>query len=267
MAADTTLGVSGSIGGTGDLVKTGTGTLHLAGNNAYGDTIVREGGLIGNSESISVNIVNDGEVAFFQEEDGSLAGDIAGSGTMGKFGFGTLTLDWTIDAGGLVSASDRFAGDVTIGVRASLIFDQASSGTYAGVLSGSGSFTKDGSGEVLLTGSGFLGTTNVSAGALRVGQGEGNGALGGDLNVQSGATLGGSGTVGSGAGSVVAVASGGTLSRGNSMACSPSMAISSWRLDRALPSRLIRRERIAIWCIPRWMAARWRISARAVPMI
>ncbi|WP_080605951.1 autotransporter domain-containing protein [Bordetella bronchiseptica] len=226
VAAGTTLAATGPIGGTGALVKTGAGTLRLAGANLYaGGTRVRQGVLIGDTASIHGNIANDGEVAFQQATDGVFAGDISGSGLMRKLGAGTLALagrntqDWAVDAGPLRSAGSRFAGDVAIGANGVFVLDDAQAAAYAGTLSGTGRFHKQGAGSLLLTGdsAGFTGHATVSAGTLRVGDRHGGGVLGGSLDVQAGATLGGSGTVGSGAGSQVTVASGGTLAPGNSV--------------------------------------------------
>lgn len=197
----------------------------MTGTNRYGDTMVREGELIGDAASISGNIVNDGEVAFYQQTDGIFAGDISGSGLMRKFGFGTLsleglsTLDWAVDIGQLTSSGVRFSGDVAIGADASFVLDDIQTASYAGTISGTGQFHKQGTGKLLLTGdsAGFAGRSTVKAGTLLVGDHDGNGALGGSLDVLAGATLGGSGTVGSGAGSTVAVASGGVLAPGNSI--------------------------------------------------
>lgn len=225
-AAGTTLAATGPIGGTGALVKTGAGTLRLAGANLYhGGTLVRQGVLIGDTASIRGNIVNDGEVAFQQATDGVFAGDISGSGLMRKLGAGALTLagrnaqDWAVDTGPLRSAGSRFAGDVAIGANGTFALDDAQAAAYAGTLSGTGQFHKQGPGSLLLTGdsAGFAGHATVSAGTLLVGDRHGDGVLGGSLDVQTGATLGGSGTVGSGAGSRVTVASGGTLAPGNSV--------------------------------------------------
>ncbi|MER8376673.1 autotransporter-associated beta strand repeat-containing protein, partial [Mesorhizobium sp. M1406] len=116
-AADLIL--SGAISGAGSLAKTGAGTLTLTGTNSYGgNTLVDAGTLVGNAASIRGDIGNAGTVVFDQTADASFAGDISGTGTMVKDGAGTLTLagtsllDWTIDQGGLVSAAERFGGDV-----------------------------------------------------------------------------------------------------------------------------------------------------------
>ncbi|MFC0662164.1 autotransporter outer membrane beta-barrel domain-containing protein [Eoetvoesiella caeni] len=225
VAADTTLAATGPINGPGSLIKTGSGTLHLTGANRYGDTIVREGGLIGDAAAISGNIVNDGEVAFYQQTDGAFVGDISGSGLMRKFGFGALsleghnTLDWAVDIGQLDSSGSRFSGNAAIGADGRFVLDDAQAASYAGVISGTGQFYKQGTGKLLLTGdsAGFAGHPMIKAGTLLIGDHNGTGALGGSFKVLDGATLGGSGTLGSGAGSQVTVASGGTLAPGNSI--------------------------------------------------
>jgi outer membrane autotransporter protein len=209
------------------LRKTGAGTLVLVGTNTYtGGTLVQAGTLIGDTDSIRGDLANAGSVVFDQAGNASFTGDIIGyggtDGTVTKRGAGALmlgctsSLDWSIEAGGLVSASDRFGGNAAIGSGASFAFDQTTSGTYAGLLSGTGSFVKTGSGTVVLTGdsSAFGGTTSVSGGTLNVGQ-SGSGALGGTINVLSGASLGGTGNLGS-AGSLVTIAAGGVHAPGAS---------------------------------------------------
>jgi len=230
VAAGTTLGLTGAIGGAGDLLKRGDGTLILSGANGYeGDTLVDAGTLVGDAAAIRGNIGNGATLVFDQAGVASFAGDIGGlggtNGQMIKRGAGQLTLDgtstldWTIEAGGLAAAADRFTGNAQIGGSGAFTFDQQNDASYVGVLSGAGSFTKDGGRALLLSGnsSGFAGTTNVAGGTLLVGDRSGNGALGGSLDVLDGATLGGSGTVGSGVGSLVTIASGGTLASGNSI--------------------------------------------------
>ncbi|PAU76162.1 autotransporter domain-containing protein [Halomonas salipaludis] len=224
--ADTaTLTLSGELAGDGNLTKTGQGTLHLSGANAYGNTFVNSGTLIGSAASISGDIANAGEVVLDQTHDAAFTGDIAGlagnSGQMVKQGSGNLaldgdsSLDWTVTDGGLHSAAVRFGGDAHLaGASAGLTFSDEVDAHYAGVLSGDGTFLYDGTASVLLTGdsSSFDGTTTVAGGTLLVGDAEGNGSLGGALHIDEGATLGGSGSVG-----VTKVFGGGTIAPGNSI--------------------------------------------------
>ena len=232
VAVGTELGLTGAVSGAGDLVKAGAGTLRLGGAaNAYGQTLVETGTLIGDAGSISGTIGNAATVVFEQAADGTFAGAIGSlggtSGQMVKRGAGTLALsgasalDWTVEAGGLTTAAERFAGNAAIAAGARLTFDQAANGAYAGALSGAGGLVKVGAGALLIDGNnaGFTGSTTVAAGALIVGSdtAHAGAVLGGSLDVAGGATLGGHGTVGSGAGSTVAIGSGGTLSPGNSI--------------------------------------------------
>lgn len=230
IAADTRLGLGGTVEGTGDLVKFGAGTLALTGTNFYaGDTLVAAGTLIGSSTSIRGDIGNAAAVVFEQASDAGFSGNITGldgvEGTMTKAGAGVLTLtgmsmlDWSIEAGGLVTSAARFAGDADIGTHGRLTFDDALATSYGGVLSGAGSFAVTGGGVLTLTGdsSAFAGTTTLEGATMLVGDATGAGKLGGSMTVGVGGRLGGAGTLGSGAGSSVTLASGGTLAPGNSI--------------------------------------------------
>ncbi|WGG59392.1 autotransporter domain-containing protein [Brucella intermedia] len=220
MGADYVATIASELRGDGALVKDDLGTLVLTGNNSYrGDTIVRNGTLVGNAQSIRNDIANNGHVVFDQNEDGVFAGDIYGRGTMQKLGShmltlsGRSTLDWTIDEGRLVSRSDLFGGNVHIDEIAAMRFEQNSSGTYKGEVSGRGRFeVAVGDGNFLrLTGdsSDFTGSTVVSSGGLMV-----DGTLGRDgalLDMWEGTVLAGSGTIGG----HVNLFSGAVLSPGN----------------------------------------------------
>ncbi|BBN54149.1 hypothetical protein TRE132_22740 [Pseudomonas chlororaphis subsp. aurantiaca] len=79
VAAASVLGLTGKVSGSGDLLKRGEGTLRLDNAaNAYGDTLVQAGTLIGNAASISGNIGNAGTLVFDQASDADFAGNIAG---------------------------------------------------------------------------------------------------------------------------------------------------------------------------------------------
>lgn len=232
VASGTELGLTAAVTGGGNLVKRGAGTLRLDnGTNAYGNTIVEAGTLLGNASSFAGNISNAGLVVFDQASDETFAGDIgnlsAVNGTLVKRGAGDLVLtgsswlDWSIDAGALTTAAQRFAGDAFIDANGTLIFDQATNGNYGGAFTGSGDFVKAGTGAMLYNGDSgsYSGVTTVSGGKLIVGtdKAHAGAVFGGSFDIASGATLGGHGTVGSGTGSAVTLGSGATAAPGNSI--------------------------------------------------
>ncbi|SDN71762.1 autotransporter domain-containing protein, partial [Ensifer sp. YR511] len=221
--------IASNLTGAGSLNKTDRGTLVLTGANTYtGGTTISAGTLIGNVQSIRGDIENAGTVVFDQAAVGSFAGSISGlngtSGVMVKRGVGDLTLagtsslDWTIETGVLTTATGRFSGNASILSGGRLTFDQASAGTYAGVLSGSGAFDLTGSGTVTLTGNsaGFTGTTTVGSGNRLVVGTSAGGALGGSMAIGSGGLLGGTGTIGS-LGTTVTITAGAVHAPGNSI--------------------------------------------------
>lgn len=212
--ADAPLQLLGSVSGSGDLIKTGAGRLQLSGVNSYGNTRVAAGQLDGTVQSIRGDIFNDGVVAFLDSSDQTYAGNIAAltagsTGTIRKTGAGTLTLtgnndlDWQIDAGTVASSASRFSGAVSLATPVAFTLDEATDATYAGRLSGSGTFRKLGGATLTLQGDSgaFGGQTMVTAGTLAVA-----GRLGGAVQVGNGATLTGAGSVGA-----TVVDAGGTL--------------------------------------------------------
>jgi outer membrane autotransporter protein len=179
--SDTTF--SGTISGSGRVVKIGGGMLTLSGNNSYqGGTFLNEGTLaVGSSRAL-------------------------GTGAL------TLADGTTLQAAvsGLVLANTlRLNGDVTVDTQSNTM-------TLSGPISGTGGLDKIGSGTLMLTGaSTYTGTTNVSDGVLNV-----NGSLVSTVCVCSGGMLTGTGTIGGlsvgGGGTVAPGNSIGTLSvRGN----------------------------------------------------
>lgn len=192
--------MSGVIDGVGDLVKDGAGDLILTGTNTYtGNTIIDAGLLVGDTDSIKGDVTNDAALEFDQAADGTFAGDIGGTGSFEKTGAGNLTLSGTNTyTGGTTVTAGTLTGTTTslqgaIDNDGNVVFDQAANGTYAGVLTGNGFFTKNGAGNLILTGNSgaWAGSTDLNTGRLSV-----NGALGSAINVGAAGTLGGNGTIG-----------------------------------------------------------------------
>ncbi|MCA9471625.1 MAG: autotransporter domain-containing protein, partial [Nitrospira sp.] len=113
-----------------------------------------------------------------------------GTGTLTLSGANTYSGGTTVSAGTLRGTTTSLQGDITN--NATVTFDQAGSGTYAGILSGTGALTKTGTGTVMLSGANtYAGTTTISAGRLEV-----NGSLVGPVTNQTGGTLSGIGQIG-----------------------------------------------------------------------
>ena len=212
---------AGTISGAGSLIKTGTGTLALTGAATQtGGTTISGGtlqiGTGGTTGSLSGAIVNNGVLAINRSDAVTLGNIMSGTGGFVQAGTGTTTLTGanTYSGGTLVSAG-RLRGDTgslqgAIKIDGALEFAQTGAGTYAGSLSGAGTFEKTGVGMLALTGnsSTFTGATNVIAGQMAI-----NGLLShSTVTVSNGATVGGTGTVGG-----LVVQSGGTIAPGNSV--------------------------------------------------
>lgn len=230
-ANSTTL--SSVITGSGSFVKQGTGTLTLLGANTYsGGTTVSAGVLQGTTTSLQGAIVNNASVAFNQTNNGTYAGNMSGGGSLTKLGTGTVILTGTNSyTGGTTVSGGVLQGHTTslqgsIVNNASVVFDQASAGTYAGNMSGSGSLTKIGAGVLTVSGNNsYTGGTTVSAGTFRLGSATAlptDGALtvnGGTLdfngiNVTIGSLAGVGGTLSLGTSTLTVAEAGGTTFAG-----------------------------------------------------
>ena len=206
---------AGNMSGTGTFTKTGSGgTLILSGANTYsGGTNVNVGTLQGDTTSLQGNIANNAAVVFDQATAGTYAGTMTGTGSVTKSGTGNVTLSGnnsytggTIVSGGtLTGTTASLIGNILN--DATVAFDQAVAGTYAGVISGTGAVTKMGAGLLNITGAQtYSDTTSVTGGTLAV-----NGSLVGGVVVGPGGTIGGIGMI---AGLTM---NGGTLAPGNSI--------------------------------------------------
>ena len=135
--------------GTGSLTKDGAGTLTLTGANTYsGGTILNDGTLQAGAAGAFVNnteyVVNGGTL------------------DLNNFNLAMSSLSGT-------------GGTVALGT-ADLTVNQATDTSYDGVISGSGSLVKDGSGVLTLTGANtYNGNLTINGGSMTVGDGTGGG--------------------------------------------------------------------------------------------
>ena len=219
---------SGVLRSSGNLTKTGSGTMTLSGSNTYsGGTTVTDGtlaisadgqlgtggltldgGLLGiagtglvNDSDISSNTISftsngggfdiiDPAHTFTYTADLTHAGSLtkSGAGTLVLSGANTYTGGTTVSAGTLSGTTSSLQGAITN--NAAVIFDQTVNGTYADIISGTGTVTKAGTGTVTLSGNNtYTGTTTLSAGTLNL-----TGQVFGDVAVNGG-TFMGTGTI------------------------------------------------------------------------
>lgn len=157
--------VSGALGGSHALTKSGSGSLILSGNNNY------SGG----------NVINDGTtVAGSNTAFGTGGVSIAGNATIQNDGERTLANDFTINPGATVTF--EIAGDNL---------------TLAGDIIGTGALVKDGDEMLILNGvSTYTGNTTVNNGTLQIGDESHTSAqITSNVTVANGATLSGHGSV------------------------------------------------------------------------
>jgi fibronectin-binding autotransporter adhesin len=207
---------AGSITGSGGFTKVGSGTFTLSaassmtgtttvsagqfslgGSNLLADTSAVTGSAgavlaLGGNETIG-SLAGSLDVALGSSTltvggDGqstTYSGGLSGSGGLTKVGSGTFTLQGNnsynggtlVSAGRLVGTTSSLQGAITN--NAAVEFAQATSGTYAGSMTGSGVLTKSGAGAILLTGSnGFSGGAALNAGTLAVGSANALGSSG-----------------------------------------------------------------------------------------
>ncbi|MGU3493872.1 autotransporter-associated beta strand repeat-containing protein [Xanthobacteraceae bacterium A53D] len=185
------------IAGTAGLEKTGAGTLLLSGANTYtGNTTITTGLLqIDGAGSILGDVVNNGALGFTPSSDLTFAGNITGTGRLVHVSSSKLTLtgvntysgSTTISAGTLqMEVGSGASLNGIIGNSGALIINTNTTGldglTLGGVISGTGSLTKNGGGSLkLLSNNTYTGLTTVTAGVLYIGFGTTTGAISGDI--------------------------------------------------------------------------------------
>jgi autotransporter-associated beta strand protein len=170
--------VANVISGSGEVGKGGSNTVTMSGANTYtGETNVFAG-VLDITGSIASQVVN--------VNGGSLRVDgaaIANTATVTLGGTGNLTLTGSERIGALAGVAGT---TVTLGAF-TLTTGDAGNDTFAGIISGTGGLTKQGTGVFTLAGDNtYSGTTTISAGTLQVGAGGTTGSLGTGAVVNNG---------------------------------------------------------------------------------
>ncbi|NIK87129.1 autotransporter-associated beta strand protein [Rhizomicrobium palustre] len=218
----------GIISGTGGVSVSGGGTVIVTGNNTYtGQTSIAAGSTLqigngGTTGAIVSDVINQGILAFNRSDNVTFNGNVTGSGTLVQNGTGKVivTTNYTgktiVNSGTLQIGNGSTSGTVAGNIvnNATVVYGQAATTTYSGVISGAGSLAVSGGGIVILNGSNtYTGPTTVTAGSLIIGDSTHQSAtvLSG-VTVSNNAIIGGYGLIGGNL-----LASGGTVSPGNSI--------------------------------------------------
>ena len=212
---------TGTISGPGLLSKEGNGKLTLDNTSATwtGGTRIRFGtlelGRRGSNGLLPGTLANPSSVVIFsgatlrfnRGSDKSFFDIISGGGGVTVANSSTATVrlvsDNTYTGPTTISSGTLMIGQGNPGQPGSIvssvvnnsgimIFNRVEDLTYAGAISGPGTFEKEGAGKLVLTGThSYTGATTVRAGTLAV-----NGSVPGTVTVQTAGTLGGTGRVG-----------------------------------------------------------------------
>lgn len=221
-----------AVSGDGNLVKTGTGTVFLTGNNTYtGGTEIQQGAIrvtdtafLGTGAiTVQAGAALDLSIAGAQ----TLSQNVTGAGLLRKSGGGDLTLLGNGLTGGVDITNGRVivntasalgGGQVTTAVDTQLVFDNAATEVSNTLISGAGALTKDGAGLLVINNANsFTGGTVINTGRLGLNDGMGLGT--GDVIVLQNAILGVGGVAlannVSGAGQIIKTANNTAVLTGN----------------------------------------------------
>jgi fibronectin-binding autotransporter adhesin len=186
--ADVTGIIAADIAGSGGILKDGTGTVVLAGNNSWsGNTVVLQGTLQlgdgGESGNLPGNVNNGGVISFNRSNEYVYGGVISGSGSVRQDGEGTTILtanqtytgQTTVSNGTLQIGNGGMAGrlastNIQIGGDGTLAFNRSDDITVSATIGGSGQLEQRGAGLLTLSGNlgNFSGSLLATAGRLDV---------------------------------------------------------------------------------------------------
>jgi fibronectin-binding autotransporter adhesin len=158
-------------------------TIFTADDTYAGNTTISPGatlqlGNAGATGSISGNATDNGALIFNRTTAFTVSGNISGSGNLTQAGSGVITLHGAktyaggtvIDSGATLQVGDVFADASIIGPvddEGALAFFRTADAAFAGNISGAGNLTKQGFGNLTLSGNNtYSGVTTVAAGRL-----------------------------------------------------------------------------------------------------
>lgn len=189
--------------GSGRVIKTGTGTVFVTGNNSYsGGTDIQAGAL----RVTDVSFLGTGPITVQSGAalDLAIAGQqtlnvtVAGAGTLRKSDVGDLTLTGNSLTGGVDIVGGRVivntvaaigGGPVSMAADTQLVFDNSTTEVMFNPISGAGALTKNGTGLLVIDSANtFTGGTIINAGRLGLNNGLGLGT--GQVIVMQDAILG-----------------------------------------------------------------------------
>ena len=181
------ISAGGAVIYTGLNTYTGRTTLSVANTDLSGTTLTIPGDVVATLPGAAGN-----DLIFTNTFAGTYAGALTGQGNLSHTGTGSVTLTGNNTFDGTTTlaaaAGNRLIvstgtlpgnGITAVGAAAVLEFDQSTTGTFGGQITGAGLFEKSGTGSVRLTGDLVLGTSNTFSGGITINAG----TLVGDANV------------------------------------------------------------------------------------
>lgn len=182
---------SNVISGIGSVLKLGSGTVSLTGNNSYsGGTTIAAGALrVSNLAALGTGAVAVQSGAFLDFDVATAAtwnAAISGAGSLRKSGLGDLTLVSNALSGGLDVQEGRVlvstaaalgSGPVTTANQTALVFTNANQQLLNSQISGGGQLVMDGTGQLVISNvNGFTGGTVINSGRVTLNDGAGAGS-------------------------------------------------------------------------------------------
>lgn len=156
----------------------GTATVTLVNATLTTDHALSLGALVANSSShvafagaLTVGDTGNQVISGILENNGSAGALVKqGTGTLTLSGANTYTGGTTVTAGTLQGTTTSLQGAISVGVGATVDFDQSTTGTYSGAVSGLGTVginQEGGTGTVIFSGTDSATLTSVAGGTLR----------------------------------------------------------------------------------------------------